>query len=244
MLVSDAGLTDEQARRCLDLAAIRTPDTSFVDRVRAFGVTHDRLDEGLAELAAVVDGCAGAAGDTFAVEANLRIARGLDYYTGTVFEIFLVGYEFLKSVGGGGRYDALATDGATVYPGVGISFGISRTLIPLLSRGVLAGSRAVPSAVLVAVSREEARGDSEAVAAALRSRGIPTEVAPSAQKYGRQIRYAERRGIPFVWFPGENSTGDSVKDIRSGEQVPAAQSMWTPPLEDLRPQVISKEAIP
>ncbi len=244
MLVTQAGLSDDQADRCLDLASIRTSDTSFVERVRELGVAHDRLDDGLAELAAVLGGCAAFTGDTFRVEANLRIARGLDYYTGTVFEIFLVGYEFLKSVGGGGRYDALAADGSTVYPGVGISFGISRTLIPLLSRGVLAGSRSVPSAVLVAVSREESRGDSDAVADALRSRGISTEVAPSAQKYGRQIRYAERRGIPFVWFPGDDSTSDSVKDIRSGEQVHADPAMWSPSLEDLRPQVISKEPTP
>jgi len=175
------------------------------------------------------------------VEANLRIARGLDYYTGTVFEIFMTGYEFLKSVGGGGRYDALATEGADVYPGVGISFGISRTLIPLLSRGVLTASRAVPSAVLVALSTEESRGDSDAIAGALRSRGIATEVAASAQKYGRQIRYAERRGIPFVWFPGTDTTSDSVKDIRSGDQRDADVATWTPPLEDLRPQVTTKE---
>lgn len=59
-------------------------------------------------------------------------------------------------------------------------------------------------------------------------RGIPTEVAASAQKYGRQIRYAERRGIPFVWFPGGDSTVDSVKDIRSGDQHAADAAVWTP----------------
>jgi len=241
MLVSRAGLSDDQAAQCLKLAAIRAADTSFVAEVRSLGVEHELLDAGLAELAAVVEGCAESASERLSVEANLRIARGLDYYTGTVFEIYLTGYEFLKSVGGGGRYDALATDGATVYPGVGISFGISRTLIPLLSRGVLAASRAVPSAVLVALSTEESRGDSDAIADALRRRGVPTEVAASAQKYGRQIRYAERRGIPFVWFPGTDTTSDSVKDIRSGDQRDADVATWTPPFEDLRPQVISKE---
>ncbi|MBA2716469.1 MAG: histidine--tRNA ligase [Propionibacteriales bacterium] len=241
MLVSGAGLSDAQAAQCLELAAIRAADTSFVAEVRSLGVEHELLDAGLAELAAVVEGCAESASERLSVEANLRIARGLDYYTGTVFEIFMTGYEFLKSVGGGGRYDALATDGATVYPGVGISFGISRTLIPLLSRGVLTASRAVPSAVLVALSTEESRGDSDAIADALRGRGVPTEVAASAQKYGRQIRYAERRGIPFVWFPGTDNTSDSVKDIRSGDQRDADVTTWTPPLEDLRPQVTTKE---
>ena len=237
LLVSDAGATPEQAQRCLELATIRVADTSFVERVRALGVEDDLLDEGLAELAAVVEGCAAGGHRHVTVEANLRIARGLDYYTGTVVEIFMEGYERLKSVGGGGRYDALASDGRTTYPGVGVSFGVSRSLIPLLADGVVAGSRSVPSAVLVAVVNEESRAESDAIANALRARDIPCEVVASAQKFGKQIRYAERRGIPYVWFSGAD--GHEVKDIRSGEQVAADPATWTPPEEDLRPQVVS-----
>ena len=239
-LVEAAGATPEQARTALALAEIRVPDTSFVDRVRALGVHDELLDVGLAELAAVVEGCAPATGEHVSVEANLRIARGLDYYTGTVVEIFMRGYERLKSVGGGGRYDALASDGRTSYPGVGVSFGVSRTLVPLLADGVLAGSRPVPSAVLVAVNDEESRPASDAVAAALRARGVPCEVAASASRFGKQIRYAERRGIPFVWFPGAGEDGDQVKDIRTGEQVDADPAAWRPPDEDLRPSVLTR----
>src|SRR5690606_31916867 len=141
---------------------------------------------GLAELAAVIEGCAAVSGPRVGVEANLRIARGLDYYTGTVVEIFMQGYERLKSVGGGGRYDALASDGRTTYPGVGVSFGVSRSVIPLLADGVLAGSRPVPSAVLVAVNNEDDRPASTAVARALREREIACEVAPSPAKFGKQ----------------------------------------------------------
>ena len=236
LLTTDAGADDEQAGKCLDLATIRVTDTSFVERVRALGVEDELLDQGLEELAAVIDGCSPAAGSGVTVEANLRIARGLDYYTGTVVEVFMAGYERLKSVGGGGRYDALASDGRTTYPGVGVSFGLSRTLIPLLSDGVLSGSRPVPSAVLVAVTDEQSRRASEAVARALRSRDIPCEVAASAQKFGKQIRYAERRGIPYVWFLQEDGS-HQVKDIRSGDQVAADPAAWSPPDSDLRPQV-------
>ena len=239
-LVELAGATPEQAERCLELATIRVPDTSFVDRVRALGVKDDLLDIGLAELASVVEGCAATAGEQVAVEANLRIARGLDYYTGTVVEIFMSGYERLKSVGGGGRYDALADDGKTTYPGVGVSFGVSRTLIPLIAEGVLTSSRSVPSAVLVALVDEESRGASDAVAMALRANGVPCEVAPAPQKFGKQIRFAERRGIPYVWFPPADQNGadgHEVKDIRSGEQVGADPATWTPPTEDLTPRV-------
>jgi histidyl-tRNA synthetase len=150
------------------------------------------------------------------------------------------GYERLKSVGGGGRYDALASDGRTTYPGVGVSFGVSRTLIPLISDGVLAGSRPVPSAVLVALPDEESRGASDAVAQRLRARGIAAEVAASPQKYGKQIRYAERRGIPFVWFPETGDSAHEVKDIRSGDQAEADPDAWRPPAADLRPGVVSR----
>src|SRR5689334_13236200 len=176
LLVDTAGATPEQAQTCLALATIRVADTSFVETVRGLGVEDELLETGLAELAAIIDGCASAVNEHVTVEANLRIARGLDYYTGTVVEIFMQGYERLKSVGGGGRYDALASDGRTTYPGVGVSFGVSRTLIPLLADGVLSGSRPVPSAVLIALVEEESRPDSEAVATALRARGVPCEV--------------------------------------------------------------------
>jgi histidyl-tRNA synthetase len=238
LLVSDAGATPEQAARCLELATIREAGTGFVERVRALGVDDDLLEEGLTELAAVVEGCSAGARRHVTVEANLRIARGLDYYTGTVVEIFMQGYERLRSVGGGGRYDALASDGRTTYPGVGVSFGVSRTLVPLLADGVLTGSRPVPSAVLVAVTDEAERGVSDDAAAALRAQGVPCEVAPSAAKFGKQIRLAERRGIPFVLFCQPDGSHE-VKDIRSGEQVAVDPSTWRPGDDDLHPQVVS-----
>jgi histidyl-tRNA synthetase len=239
-LRADAGLDERQAQLCLQLAEIRAGDSSFVEQVRALGVEHELLDQGIEELAAVIDGCASIAGVT--VEADLRIARGLDYYTGTVFETRMAGYESLGSVCSGGRYDSLASDGRTTYPGVGISFGVTRVVVPLLQRGVLSGSRPVPSVVLIALPNAEARTECEAVAQALRQRGIAAEVAESAQKYGRQIRYAERRGIPFVWFPRVAGTAeeDTVKDIRSGEQVAADPASWRPPESDLRPQVVTQ----
>jgi histidyl-tRNA synthetase len=238
-LLGEAGLSDEQTQACLALADIETTDSSFTEQVRALGVEHELLDQGVDELTQVLDGCASVASDRFRVVASLSLARGLDYYTGTVFEIYMDGFESLKSVGGGGRYDALASDGRTTYPGVGISFGISRTLLPLMSRGLLTSDRSVPSAVLVALSDEDSRPGSDAIASRLRARGIPTEVAPSPQRFGKQIRYAERRGIPFVWFPGADGEGDQVKDIRSGDQVAADADAWTPPENDLRARVVS-----
>src|SRR5690606_22246678 len=80
------------------------------------------------------------------------------------------------------------------------------------------------------------RGESDRVAQTLRDRGISADVAPAAAKFGKQIRYADRRGIPFVWFL-DGETGHEVKDIRSGRQESADAAVWTPPEEDLWPRV-------
>ncbi|WP_436699883.1 histidine--tRNA ligase [Nocardioides sp. BYT-33-1] len=238
LLLAEAGITEEQADQALALATIRATDDSFVARVRELGVTHDLLDEGLEELATLVRACAPLATDKVRIEADLAIARGLDYYTGTVFETRLDGFESLGSICSGGRYDALASDGRTTYPGVGISLGLSRLLVPLVQRGVLTADRSVPSVVVVAVAAEETRAEADAVATALRARDIPCEVAPTAAKFGKQIRHAERRGIPYVWFPDAEGRGE-VKDIRSGNQVAADPATWQPPTQDLRPQVVT-----
>jgi histidyl-tRNA synthetase len=245
LLLQEAGLSVENADRVLELATIRSDDDGFVAAVRALGVEHELLDEGLAELAALVRGCADLVSDRVRVTADLSIARGLDYYTGTVFETRLDGYESMGSICSGGRYDALASDGRTTYPGVGISLGVSRVVVPLLARTGLTASRSVPSAVLVAVVDEDSRATSSAVAADLRRRDIPCEVAPDAAKFGKQIRYAERRGIPFVWFVqqdgGAGQVRHQVKDIRSGQQVDADPAAWTPPEADLRPTINTEE---
>jgi histidyl-tRNA synthetase len=231
LLVTEAGLSEVAARACLDLAGIRSFDASFADAVLALGVSNPMLDEGLEELVRVVEATSQAAPGL--VMADLRIARGLDYYTGTVYETSLSGHEELGSVCSGGRYDSLASDGKVSYPGVGMSIGVSRILGLVLGRDLVQASRSVPSCVLVAVTDEAARPESDKVAAALRARGIPCEVAPVAAKFGKQIRHADRRGIPYVWFPGDST----VKDIRSGEQVAADPAGWDPPAQDRWPTV-------
>lgn len=234
LLIAECGLDADQAATTLALAQISTADESFVDRVRALGVSHPLLDEGLALLADVVRTAARYVPGRLV--ADLKIARGLDYYTGTVYETELRGYESMGSVSSGGRYDALAATDKVTYPGVGLSLGVTRMLVPLLGRGLLSASRPVPSVVLVAVDAEDTRDASMAVAAKLRARGIACEVAPSADKFGRQIRHADRRQIPFVWFGAGGD--DQVKDIRSGQQGAADPDAWMPPAADLHVQVV------
>uniref|UniRef100_UPI0035699389 histidine--tRNA ligase n=1 Tax=Actinotalea sp. TaxID=1872145 RepID=UPI0035699389 len=238
LLAVEAGATEAQSQAVLALAAVRGGDVGVIEEVRSLAALHGAddplLDQGLSELALLVESAGRRAPGT--VVADLSIARGLDYYTGSVYETVLLGHEHLGSICSGGRYDSLASDGSTTYPGVGISVGVSRLVSRLLSAGLLRASRSVPTAVVVAVTSEEERPESDRVASALRARGIPVEVAPSAAKFGKQIKYADRRGVPFVWFP--SADGDQVKDIRSGEQVPADAATWEPPAQDRWPTVL------
>jgi histidyl-tRNA synthetase len=234
LLQSELGAAPEQAEAALKLASIRTADTSFVDQVRALGVSNELLEEGLTELEQVIAAAVQRAPGK--VVADLSIARGLDYYTGTVVETVLVGHEQLGSICSGGRYDALASKGNRKFPGVGLSIGVTRLVSRILSQDLAKASRAVPTAVLVTLTSDDSWGAAQDVAAQLRSRGIATEVAAKAEKFGKQIKFADRRGIPFVWFTDDDGK-HQVKDIRSGEQADADPASWAPAEEDLHVRV-------
>ena len=236
LLKSELGASDEQAAQALALASIRTEDTSFVEKVRALGVTDDLLEEGLNELEQVISAAVLRAPGS--VVADLSIARGLDYYTGTVYETVLVGHEALGSICSGGRYDALASKGNRKFPGVGLSIGVTRLVSRILAQELASASRSVPTAVLVTLTDEDSWMAAQDVAASLRSRGISAEVAAKADKFGKQIKYADRRGIPYVWFTDADGA-HQVKDIRSGDQVSADPATWMPPVEDLTPQIVT-----
>ena len=234
--LAQSGIDGNQASVLLQMAQIRTSESSEVRaRLAELGVGGELLDEGLKELTELLD----TANKRMpgAVVADLKIARGLDYYTGSVYESEIEGHEDLGSICSGGRYDSLAKDGKRTYPGVGLSIGVSRLVSRMISAPMVTASRKVPTAVVVAVITEDQRERSEAIAAALRARGISTDMAPSAAKFGKQIKFADKRGIPFVWFPGDEGAADTVKDIRSGEQVEADPATWTIPAADAVPSI-------
>ncbi|MDC4233233.1 histidine--tRNA ligase [Actinomyces sp. B33] len=236
--LASSGIGADQARALLTMAQIRSEDPGEVRRrVLALGVGGELLDEGLGELCALLEEAATRMPG--AVVADLKIARGLDYYTGSVYESMVEGHEDLGSICSGGRYDSLAKDGKRTYPGVGLSIGVSRLVSRMISAPMVRATRKAPSAVVVAVVDEADRSRSDAVAAQLRARGIPVDVSPSAAKFGKQIKYADKRGVPFVWFPGEGGAADTVKDIRSGEQVEADAASWDPPADDLHPRIVA-----
>lgn len=242
LLVSECGADEAQARACLELAELTAKDgKELLEKFDELCAKHDIAQdsdaytlarEGLDTLAMIVDEAAITRPGS--VIADLKIARGLDYYTGSVYETFLDGASELGSICSGGRYDNLASQGNKKYPGVGLSIGLSRLVSYMLHTAGAHASRVSPAAVMVAVWNEDDRLDCNHIAAALRKRGIAADVAPKAAKLGKQIKYADKLGIPYVWFPadasgdGEGSDHDEVKNIITGEQVPADVKSWQP----------------
>ena len=232
---------EAQARACLELAELTAADgkelaDKFDALCAAHGIAADSdayalARQGLDTLAMIVDEAALIRPG--AVIADLKIARGLDYYTGSVYETFLDGAASLGSICSGGRYDNLASQGNRKYPGVGLSIGLSRLVSYMLHSAGAHASRVSPASVLVAVWNEQDRSAANLIANTLRSRGIAADVAPTAAKLGKQIKYADKLGIPYVWFPagatdGDDTASDEVKNIVTGDQQPADPKSWQP----------------
>jgi histidyl-tRNA synthetase len=229
LLVEQVGLTSAQAKAVLDLAAIRVSGSAEVtEAVGELGVTSDLLTEGLAELTFVLDELADLPAGS--VVADLSIARGLDYYTGTVYEAKFVDWPGFGSICSGGRYEDLAgTFIRRSLPGVGISIGLTRIFSKLVAEGLIMPGPASPADVLVVIPSEDRRREAVATAARLRARGLKVETYHQADKVGKQIGYASRKGIGAVWFPPfEDGKPHEVKDMVSGIQAEADVETWTP----------------
>jgi histidyl-tRNA synthetase len=230
-LLVDLGLTPAQTDAVLDLAALRGSGTDVVAAVRAFGVTDPMLTEGLDELTFVLNSLTDLEPGT--VIADLSIARGLDYYTGTVYEGKFVDYPDYGSICSGGRYENLA--GSFIrrnLPGVGISIGLTRIFAKMLAEGRITGGPKTPTQVLVAVPSADSMPEAIRTGATLRARGMNVEVYLAADKLAKQLRYAARKGIPYVWFPPfRDGAPDEVKSMATGDQVPADPQMWTIPAD-------------
>jgi histidyl-tRNA synthetase len=237
-LLVGIGLGETQADACLALGQIAGDFHSVQTAVLAMGVTHDVLRQGLEELSLVWSCLSNE--DRSRTKIDLRIARGLDYYTGTIFEGTLDGHEVLGAVCSGGRYDHLtAAFGAKKpMPGVGASIGVSRILARLFELKAVRASRKSPAAVLVALHDDLSYPAAMSLATTLRSRGIAVELATTAEKYGKQIARADAKGIPYVWFPETMTEPHRVKDIRSGNQVDADPQTWKPAEEDVTVRIL------
>ena len=223
ILVETCGLTDAQAEEILKFIAIRGTNGEVLAALEGYAGRNEIFDAGLAELKAVTQNLAafGVPESNFAVD--LTIARGLDYYTGTVYETTLLDHPEIGSVCSGGRYDDLAgyyTE--RKLPGVGISIGLTRLFYVLDEQGLLNSELpCAPADALVLPMGGEA-GPAIALAEALRQEGLRVQLYGEQKKFKQKMAYADRLGVPFAVLLGEDeiTAGKcSVKDMRTGEQV-------------------------
>lgn len=233
-LVDECGFQADMVSRLLEIIRIKFRNADQLNRL--FDITSQKLAvnstfmEGFSELKTVMEGLSHLPED--AVVADLSIVRGLDYYTGTVYETQLLDVpEFTGSVCSGGRYDDLAGSFINKHlPGVGISIGFSRLFdVMRQSRPDLLGiGPKSPAHIMMVLPSEDKRALAHDTARTLRNRGYNVEVYHAPQKIGKQMEYASKKLIPYVWFPPfEDGKPHEVKNMTTGEQSTADPDNWS-----------------
>lgn len=223
ILTSDLGVRPESAREILDFIAITGGTEEILSALEARRGRNEVFDQGLEELRTVVKhlGAFGVPAENFAVD--LTIARGLDYYTGTVYETVLLDHPEIGSVCSGGRYDNLAeyyTD--KQLPGVGISIGLTRLFYVLGEQGMLNPELPTAPADVLILPMTEDLSAAIAFATELRASGIRAQLHCEEKKFKQKISYADKLGIPYVIFLGDDEISAGVvacKDMATGEQT-------------------------
>ena len=222
-LMDDCGLTGAQAEEILTFIAIRGTNEEVLSALSGYEGRNGVFDEGLRELHTVVKylSAFGVPAANFAVD--LTIARGLDYYTGTVYETTLLDHPEIGSVCSGGRYDNLAayyTD--RQLPGVGISIGLTRLFYVLGEQGMLNPDLPTAPADVLILPMTDELAPAIALATKLRQGGIRTQLYTEAKKFKAKMNYADKLAIPYVLFLGEDEIAQGIvtcKDMVSGEQT-------------------------
>ena len=218
----DIGLTDQQAADILQFIAIKGSNAQVLAALEQYRGRNEIFDEGLDELKLVAQHLAGfqVPEENFALD--LTIARGLDYYTGTVYETTMLDHPEIGSICSGGRYDNLAeyyTD--KQLPGVGISIGLTRLFFVLEDQGYLNEGMNTSAADALILPMTEDMAAAIDLARKLRDAGIRTQVYGEQKKFKQKMAYADKIGVPFALFLGEDEIQQgkvSLKDMASGQQ--------------------------
>ena len=227
----DIGLSGESADEILKFIAIRGNNAQVLSALEGYRGRNELFDQGLDELTTVVKYLAafGVPEDHFAVD--LTIARGLDYYTGTVYETTMLDHPEIGSICSGGRYDNLAeyyTD--KQLPGVGISIGLTRLFFVLEDQGYLNGEMNTAPADALILPMTDDLSPAIAFAARLRQAGVRAQLYTEQRKFKQKMSYADKLAIPYVVFLGEDEIAKgavSVKDMATGEQQTLSQEEGT-----------------
>ena len=223
ILTEDFAVSPEHAREILDFISITGENREVLARLEQYRGRSPLFDQGLEELNTVVNylGGFGVPAENFAVD--LTIARGLDYYTGTVYETVLLDHPEIGSICSGGRYDNLAEYYTEKQlPGVGISIGLTRLFYVLGEQGMLNPElNTAPADVLILPMTEDLSA-AIAFATELRDNGVRAQLHCEEKKFKQKISYADKLGIPYVIFLGEDEISAGVvacKDMLTGEQT-------------------------
>ena len=222
-LMDDVGLTGEQAEEIMRFISITGSNDQVLSALEGYRSRHELFDQGLDELTTVTRYLAafGVPEVNFAVD--LTIARGLDYYTGTVYETTLLDYPEIGSVCSGGRYDNLAeyyTD--RQLPGVGISIGLTRLFYVLGEQGLLNPSLPTAPADVLILPMTQDLTPAIQLATRLRGAGVRTQLYTEQKKFKAKMNYADKLGVPYVVFLGDDEIAAGLvacKDMTSGEQT-------------------------
>ncbi|HCR05132.1 MAG TPA: histidine--tRNA ligase [Oscillibacter sp.] len=222
-LMDDVGLTAEQAEEIMRFISITGSNDQVLSALEGYRSRHELFDQGLDELTTVTRYLAafGVPEVNFAVD--LTIARGLDYYTGTVYETTLLDYPEIGSVCSGGRYDNLAeyyTD--RQLPGVGISIGLTRLFYVLGEQGILNPSLPTAPADVLILPMTQDLTPAIQLATRLRGAGVRTQLYTEQKKFKAKMNYADKLGVPYVVFLGDDEIAAGLvacKDMTSGEQT-------------------------
>ena len=222
-LVDDVGLTAEQAEEIMRFISITGSNDQVLSALEGYRGRHELFDQGLDELTTVTRYLAafGVPEANFAVD--LTIARGLDYYTGTVYETTLLDHPEIGSVCSGGRYDNLAeyyTD--RQLPGVGISIGLTRLFYVLGEQGLLNPSLPTAPADVLILPMTQDLTPAIQLATRLRAAGVRTQLYTEQKKFKAKMNYADKLGVPYVVFLGDDEIAAGLvacKDMASGEQT-------------------------
>ena len=220
------GLADAVVDRLMAFSKVRSQGhDDALAKLDALGAGTALFEEGRAELRAILQQLRALGVDEARYALNLSIARGLDYYTGVVYETTLDAYPQIGSICSGGRYDNLASHYTkSKLPGVGISIGLTRLFYQLREAG-LVGTAASSVDVLVALLDEAGLEHALALSQRLRAAGLNVETQLEARKLGKQLQYADKAGIRFVAIRGEDEAARgvvAVKDLQRGDQFEVA----------------------
>jgi histidyl-tRNA synthetase len=214
-MIEQSGVTAQQADAILMLAALEGTNAEILNRLSQEFGNNPRVQEGIRRLRELVEVARVAGVADEYVRLDLSIARGLDYYTGTVYETFLTDLPSIGSVFSGGRYDNLASlYTKQVLPGVGASLGLDRLLAAMEELQLLKKS-GTPAPVFMVQFSAEALGAYHRTARLLRGEGIGVEIYPEPKKVGQQLQYAERRGFRLALIAGPDEFAQGVWKIKN-----------------------------